>query len=385
MSNERKRTFERAFIVVKRYMPQFNNDCVVHVDCQLAAIGAFSDVFRCKVQLCLFHQNQAVWRAVSKFGLAAPYNTKTNIKLHIWIRRLLSLPFLPVESIRGAFAELFERDAVNGPFSVEEEFNERFKQLIAYYRRYWIDQIPIDMWCQHSNRERTNNRCESFHNMLRQEVSIVHPNPFLTIQFLQRIDHESTSAFESYLGGDDEKRVRRRAAELERKLCDVVDTYDDHKDVITQKQFHDRISLVYLEYYYHEKMARSSLKLLSLTKEQLDSIAAVMDEQNGYDQLADETTVTEYIERDNETEFFFDALIDATSIHFNGETNEQMLCCNEQPIGGQIVSDDDELEQSPVNENEVRAQKSRVEKKPKRRRVTFLKRLERARAGTKSC
>ena len=216
--------------------------------------------------------------------------------------------------------------------------------------------------------------------MLRQEVSIVHPNPFLTIQFLQRIDHESTSAFESYLGGDDEKRVRRRAAELERKLCDVVDTYDDHKDVITQKQFLDRISLVYLEYYYHEKMARRniSLKLLSLTKEQLDSIAAVMDEQNGYDQLADETTVTEYIERDNETEFFFETLVDSTSIHFNGESDELMLCCNEQPIGGQIVSDDDELEQSPVNENDVQAQKSRAEKKPKRRRVTFLKRLEMA-------
>ena len=333
MSNERKRTFRRAFVVVKRYMPQFNNDCVVHVDCQLAAIGAFSDVFRCKVQLCLFHQNQAVWRAVSKFGLAAPYNTKTNIKLHIWIRRLLSLPFLPVESIEGAFAELFERDAVSGPFSVEE-FIERFKQLISYYRRYWIDKIPIDMWCQHSNRERTNNRCESFHNMLRQEVSIVHPNPFLTIQFLRRIDHESTSAFEAYLGGDDVKRVRRRAAELERKLCDVVDRYDNHKDVITQKQFLDRISLVYLEYYYHEKMARRniSLKLLSMTKEQLDSIAAVMDEQNGYDPLADETTVTEYIERDNETELFFDTLIDATSIHFNCESDNGCYVAMTNPL-----------------------------------------------------
>ena len=104
-----------------------------------------------------------------------------------------------------------------------------------------------------------------------------------------------------------------------------------------------------------------------------------MDEQNGYDQLADETTVTEYIERDNETEIFFDTLIDATSIHFNGESNEQMLCCNERQTGGEIVSVDDELEQSLVNENEVRTQKSHAEKKPKRRRVTFLKRLERAR------
>ena len=119
MSNERKRAFERAFGVIKTHMPQFSCDCVVHVDCQLATIGAFSEVFRCKVQLCLFHKNQAFRRAVSKFGLAAPYNSKTNIKLHIWIRRLLSLPFLPVDTIKGTFEELFERDAVNGPFPLK--------------------------------------------------------------------------------------------------------------------------------------------------------------------------------------------------------------------------------------------------------------------------
>ena len=184
--------------------------------------------------------------------------------------------------------------------------------------------------------------------MLRQEVSIVHPNSFLTIQFLRMIDHESTSAFEAYLESDDVKRVRRRAAELERKLCDVVDRYDSHKDVVTRKQFLDRISLVYLEYYYHEKMARRfiSLKLLSMTKERLDSIAAVMDEQNGYDPLADETTVTEYVERDNETGLFLDTSMDATSIHFNGESDERMLCCNDQPL-------DDKLFLSRTNLNKV--------------------------------
>ena len=381
MSNERKRTFERAFVAIKTWMPQFNSDCVVHVDCQLAAISAFSDVFRCRIQLCLFHQNQAVWRAVSKFGLAAPYNSKTNIKLHIWIRRLLSLPFLPVETIKGSFEELFERDAVSGPFSVEEEFLEQFKQLTAYYRRFWIDQIPIDMWCQHSNRERTNNRCESFHNMLRQEVSIVHPNPLLTIQFLRRIDNESTSAFEAYLGGDDVKRTKRRAAELERKLCEVLDRYNRNKEVITQKQFLDSISMVYLEYYYHEKMARRniSLKLLSMTKGQIDSIAAVIDEQNKYDQLEDETNTTEYVERNNETEMFFDSLIDATSIHLNGELDERTFCRIDERHDGQVVSIVDESEPRTIEEN-TPTQKSRDEKKPKRRRVTFLKRLEKARA-----
>ena len=55
-------------------------------------------------------------------------------------------------------------------------------------------------------------------------------------------------------------------------------------------------------------------------------------------------------------------MIDATSIHFNGETDERMLCCNDQPVGGQNVSVDDELERSSVSENDVQTQKSRAEK-----------------------
>lgn len=129
-SKEQKLTFKRIFTRIKTYMTRFDASCVVHVDCQLAAINAFFKVFHCRIQLCLFHQNQAVWRAVSKFGLAFPYNSKTNVKLHIWIRRLLSLPFLPPELIRGNFEIMFERDAIVGPFHVEDEFIEPFKRLI---------------------------------------------------------------------------------------------------------------------------------------------------------------------------------------------------------------------------------------------------------------
>ena len=131
-SNEQKKIFKRIFTFIKQHLPRFDANCVAHVDCQLAAIGAFLDVFQCKIKLCLFHQNQAVWRAVSRFGLAAPYNTKTNIMLHVWIRRLLSLPFLSAEVIENDFEELFEHDAIDGPFSVEEPFKEQFNEFIMY-------------------------------------------------------------------------------------------------------------------------------------------------------------------------------------------------------------------------------------------------------------
>ena len=95
MENEQKTSFARAFEFTKPFLQSFNEQCVVHVDCQIAAIGAFKGVFGCRIRLCLFHQNQSVWKAVSRYKLAAAYNSMTNKRLHIWIRRLLSLPFLP--------------------------------------------------------------------------------------------------------------------------------------------------------------------------------------------------------------------------------------------------------------------------------------------------
>ena len=385
LSNEQKQTFKRVFTYIKTYMTRFDMTCTVHVDCQLAAIHAFSEVFHCRVQLCLFHQNQAVWRAVSKFGLAAPYNSTANVKLHVWIRRLLSLPFLPQEMIKSVFETLFERDAIVGSFRVEDDFIEPFKRLISYYKRYWILQIPIEMWCQHANGERTNNRCEGFHNKLRQEVSIVHPNPFLTIQFLRRIDNESTNAFEKYLCGDDVKRTRRRTAELEQKLCDVIERFNASRDVVTPRQFLDSISLVYLEYYYHEKMARRniSLKLLSLSKEQLESIVAIMNEQNNYDQLDGTTNEAEYIDRNNETELFYDSLIDSTVGHIDD--------CDEQAISTiGLISEECvtvHADTSGICRPKRRScgvQKRHDEKKPRRRKTTLLQRLEKARAKARS-
>ena len=60
LPNEKEATFERAFGVIKHFMNAFTETSVAHVDCQLAAINALRTVFRCRIRICLFHQNQAV-------------------------------------------------------------------------------------------------------------------------------------------------------------------------------------------------------------------------------------------------------------------------------------------------------------------------------------
>ena len=71
--NEREDTIMRVLSVVKRYLMKFDTSCVVHTDCQRSAINAFRQTFGCCVKVCLFHINQALWRFVSKVGLASAY------------------------------------------------------------------------------------------------------------------------------------------------------------------------------------------------------------------------------------------------------------------------------------------------------------------------
>ena len=169
MPNELERTFVRAFEVVKPLMGSFNETCTAHVDCQLAAVNAIRTVFGCSIRICLFHLNQAVWRSVSRFGLAGYYNNTRFPKLHVWIRRLFALPFLPEDAIHSNFDVLFEHDAIHGPIHVEDECLDAFKKHVRYYKSFWLARVPLKMWCNNTTRERTNNRCEGFHNGLRKQ------------------------------------------------------------------------------------------------------------------------------------------------------------------------------------------------------------------------
>ena len=138
LPNEKEATFERAFGVIKRFMDAFTETSVAHVDCQLAAINALRAIFGCRIRICLFHQNQAVWRAVARLGLAGAYNSREFPKLHVWVRRLLALPFLTEDVIVSNFSLLIERDAINGEIHVEGCCVEAFKQLVQYYKSFWL-------------------------------------------------------------------------------------------------------------------------------------------------------------------------------------------------------------------------------------------------------
>ena len=173
------------------------------------------------------------------------------------------------------------------------------------------------MWCQHANGERTNNRCEGFHNKLRQSLNrspkpISYDQKFKTDR--QRIDKRVWDV----LGW------RRRETDKTSNSRTKTDIVRCHREInvsrdVTAKTLSGQHFLDYSEYYYHKKMTRRyiSLKSLSPSKEQLESIVAAMNRQKNNDQLDGTTREADNIVRNDETELFYDWLIDSTVGHID--------------------------------------------------------------------
>ena len=132
MENEQEESFRRVLLFIKPFLLKLDQNTSVHTDCQLSAINALRSVFGCKIRLCLFHINQALWRMVSKVGLACPYNNPTKPKLHAYLRLLMSLPFLPEDKAVPCFEYIFENRAFEEGIGVETERAEQFAKIVKY-------------------------------------------------------------------------------------------------------------------------------------------------------------------------------------------------------------------------------------------------------------
>ena len=154
------------------------------------------------------------------------------------------------------FSLLFERDAIEGEIHVEECCIEAFKRLVQYYKSFWLQKIGVHMWCNNVGRDRTNNRCEGFHNGLRQALPLAHPNPYILIELLRKTEKESSERFDQYLRGEDVCRSSRKRKALEEKITKALERYQSLNTVITPRQFLDQVAIAYIDFYNDEKMMR---------------------------------------------------------------------------------------------------------------------------------
>ncbi|KAJ8298556.1 hypothetical protein KUTeg_023899 [Tegillarca granosa] len=153
MSRRRTSDYVKVFDVIINLLPRRSAVQTIVADFEKAAWAAVRQATPgVTVRGCYFHWSQAIWRKVQEDGLQTRYNDD-NATYNI-VRKLLALPFLPVQEVRHAFATV--TSSVN---------DDKVMELVDYMERNWIDgaTFPIPTWNVFQVADRTNNDLEGWH------------------------------------------------------------------------------------------------------------------------------------------------------------------------------------------------------------------------------
>ena len=132
--------------------------CLCELLCSIyfsATWQAIRDVFPTViVKGCVFHWTQRIYKKLSQLGLSTAYTERKD--KHAFLRKLMSLPFLPQEHIIPAFNELKQQAASTQL--------EPFIQLTNYIQATWIEGLwtPV-CWSVFRETVRTNNEVEGIY------------------------------------------------------------------------------------------------------------------------------------------------------------------------------------------------------------------------------
>ncbi|CAF3028998.1 unnamed protein product [Rotaria sp. Silwood2] len=95
---------------------------------------------------CFFHYTQSIHRQIQSLGLSTLYNNDPEVRSVC--QQLMALALLPRNKVESAFEHL----ANNHPSSINDLFN--------YFKDFWIEKVPIDLWNVHDLKVTTNNNAE---------------------------------------------------------------------------------------------------------------------------------------------------------------------------------------------------------------------------------
>lgn len=187
LPNKHMNTYSRLFQLLKTEAARLQlqmQPTIVHIDFEMAVIGALRAEFGIEATGCLFHYCQSILRHMAANGLQTSYNTNNPPEVRTTIRRLMALPLVPPIRLDQAFQAI-----VNTAPTVQG-----IDTMINYVRNTYIDrqlaQFDRAMWNCFGMTDRTTNSCEAYHRVLNEHFHHRHPDPFAFVQFLQEQEAE---------------------------------------------------------------------------------------------------------------------------------------------------------------------------------------------------
>ncbi|XP_052251127.1 uncharacterized protein LOC127874188 isoform X2 [Dreissena polymorpha] len=157
MSRRSKDDYVQVFRSLRRRLGDLSVEWIM-LDFEAATWQAIREVFPdAVIRGCVFHFTQRIYRKITTEGLSTAYQQHGD-KFEFF-RKIMSLPYLPVEQIEPAFNRLMEvAEGVGGPVL----------RVCEYISRTWIHGSvwrPLN-WCVFREEVRTNNDLEGWHRRI---------------------------------------------------------------------------------------------------------------------------------------------------------------------------------------------------------------------------
>ncbi|CAF1122404.1 unnamed protein product [Brachionus calyciflorus] len=169
-------------------------------DFEHAILNAFKKAFpEADSKGCYFHFIQSLWKNIKDKHLAKDY--KANDENKKWFDKVKSLAFLPPQYVSTGFNLLTS----TAPESLK--INPNFSIYVNYVYKTWIHG---EIWNHfYNNGPRTNNHVEGFHRKIDIELISDHPNLYVFIEYLKKLEVQTYLLFKRRQISNDFNTKRR--------------------------------------------------------------------------------------------------------------------------------------------------------------------------------
>lgn len=171
LKNKEMSTYREMLLIFTALVPNLRPQIII-ADFEIGAINIFKVFFPfAEIKGCLFHLSQNIIKNVKNNGYMNQFRENENFK--IFIRALICLAFIPIETISDVFEFLLNHP--RRPLDTNLTYNYFYINYIGSTSQRLINAVlfPIELWSSRSslvyNVPRTNNAIEGWHAKLNRD------------------------------------------------------------------------------------------------------------------------------------------------------------------------------------------------------------------------